>query len=158
MRRRNCPRRVVSVADILGGALTGSLALASAGELEVARAAEIAATTLGVFGLKGTDAGHVADLLAAGAGKAQGSVDDLALGLDYVGVTFARLNIPLEDTVGTLALLASNGLLGEKAGTGLRAVISSLTSPTKEASTVMEEYGINVFDAQGNFITMAGVA
>lgn len=148
----------VSVTDILGGALTGSLALASAGELEVARAAEIAATTLGVFNLKGSDAGHVADLLAAGAGKAQGSVEDLALGLDYVGVTFSRLGIPLEDTVGSLALLASNGLLGEKAGTGLRSVISSLTAPVAKGAAEMEKYGINVFDASGKFIGMAGTA
>jgi TP901 family phage tail tape measure protein len=148
----------VSVNSIIGGALTGSLALAAAGQLGVARAAEIAATTLTVFGLKGKDAGHVADLLAAGAGKAQGSVDDLALGLDYVGVTFARLNIPLEDTVGTLALLASNGLLGEKAGTGLRSVISSLTAPVAKGAEAMATYGINVYDAQKNFIGMAGVA
>ena len=148
----------VSVNDILGGALVGSLALASAGELEVARAAEIAATTLTVFGLKGTEAMNVADLLAAGAGKAQGSVDDLALGLEYVGPTFARLNIPLESTVGTLAMLASNGILGEKAGTGLRGVIQSLTAPTKAAATQMEDLGINVFDAQGNFIGMEGAA
>ena len=148
----------VSVNDILGGALVGSLALASAGELEVARAAEIAATTLTVFGLKGTEAMNVADLLAAGAGKAQGSVDDLALGLEYVGPTFARLNIPLESTVGTLAMLASNGILGEKAGTGLRGVMQALTAPTKAAATQMEDLGINVFDAQGNFIGMEGAA
>ncbi|TFC96221.1 phage tail tape measure protein [Cryobacterium sinapicolor] len=148
----------VSVGNILGGALTGSLALAAAGELGVARAAEIAATTLTVFKLKGSEAGHVADLLAAGAGKAQGSVDDLALALEYVGPTFARLNIPLEDTVGTLGLLASNGVLGEKAGTGLRGVISSLTAPVAKGAEEMKKYGINVFDAQGKFITMAGVA
>lgn len=148
----------VSVKDILGGSLVGSLALASAGELEVARAAEIAATTLTVFGLKGTQTMHVADLLAAGAGKAQGSVDDLALALEYVGPTFARLKIPLEDTVGTLALLAKNGILGEKAGTGLRGVIQSLTAPVAKGAEEMAKYGINVFDAQGEFIGMQGAA
>jgi len=148
----------VSVNDILGGGLKGSLALAAAGELAVARAAEIAATTLTVFGLKGDQAGHVADLLAAGAGKAQGSVEDLSLGLGYVGVSFARLNVPLEDTVGTLALLAANGLLGEKAGTGLRSVMSSLTAPVAKGAAEMKKYNINVFDAQGKFVGMAAAA
>jgi TP901 family phage tail tape measure protein len=148
----------VAVSDILAGGLAGSLALAAAGELEVARAAEIAATTLSVFGLAGDQAGHVADLLAAGAGKAQGSVEDLSLGLGYIGVSFARLNIPLEDTVGTLALLAANGLLGEKAGTGLRSVISSLTAPVAKGAAEMEKYGINVFDASGNFVGMQDTA
>lgn len=148
----------VSVNDILSGGLTASLALAAAGELDIARAAEIAATTLTVFKLKGEDAGKVSDLLAAGAGKAQGSVDDLALALEYVGPTFARLKVPLDETVGTLGLFASNGILGEKAGTGLRGVISSLTAPTAKASEVMKQYGIEIFDAQGKFIGMKGVA
>jgi TP901 family phage tail tape measure protein len=148
----------LSVNDVLAGGLTGSLALAAAGELDVARAASIAATTLSVFKLEGKDAGHVADLLAAGAGKAQGSVDDLSLALEYVGPTFARLKIPLEQTVGTLGLLASNGILGEKAGTGLRSTIQSLTAPVAKGAEVMKQYGINVFDAQGNFIGLQGAA
>ena len=142
----------VGVNDILGGALNGSLALAAAGELEVARAAEIAATTLTVFKLRGDQAGHVADLLAAGAGKAQGSVDDLALALNYIGPTFARLNIPIEDTVGVLGLLAEQGILGEKAGTGLRATMQALIAPTQASAKAMAEHGIEVYDAQGRFI------
>ncbi|WP_213816179.1 phage tail tape measure protein [Glaciihabitans sp. dw_435] len=147
-----------SVNDILNGSLTGSLALAAAGELGVARAAEIAATTLTVFGLKGEAAGHVADLLSAGAGKAQGSVDDLALALDYVGVGSAQAHIGLDQTVGTLALLASNGIIGEKAGTQLRAMLASLQGPTTQASATMKQYNIDVYDGQKKFIGYAATA
>ncbi|MGH2165501.1 phage tail tape measure protein, partial [Enterococcus faecalis] len=63
----------ISTKDILGGGLKGALSLAAAGQMEVGDAAEIAATAMTQFGLKGSDVGHVADLLAAGAGKAQGS-------------------------------------------------------------------------------------
>ncbi|MET0888382.1 MAG: phage tail tape measure protein, partial [Mycetocola sp.] len=62
----------ISTADILGGALDGALDLASAGGLGVADAAGIAATALTQFNLAGEDVPHVADLLAAGAGKAMG--------------------------------------------------------------------------------------
>src|SRR5690554_2536897 len=81
----------ISTADILDGALAGSLNLASAGELEIARAAEIASTTLSQFGLAGSQAGRVADTLAAGAGKALGSVDDLASALKFVGPVAADM-------------------------------------------------------------------
>jgi TP901 family phage tail tape measure protein len=67
----------VSAKDILGGGLTGALDLAAAGQLDVADAAGIASVAMTQFSLSGKDLPHVADLLAAGAGKAMGSVDDL---------------------------------------------------------------------------------
>ena len=124
----------ISTADILAGALDGSLDLAASGQLEVARAAEIAATTMKQFGLAGTDTAHVADVLSAGAGKALGSVEDLAQGLKFVGPVAASMNVSLEETVGTLALFADQGLIGEQAGTSLRGVLSSLTSPSSLAA------------------------
>lgn len=148
----------LNVADIVGGSLNGALALAAAGQLAVARSAEIMATTLKVYRLPAEQAAHVSDLLAAAAGKAQGSVDDVALALDYAGIGLAQFNVPLEESVGALALFAANGILGEKAGTGLRGALASLTGPSAIGAKTMKEYGVEVFDAQGNFIGLAGVA
>src|SRR5919198_6371334 len=61
----------VAVRDILSGGLKGALSLAAAGQIEVGEAAEIAATAMTQFGLSGKELPHVADLLAAAAGKAQ---------------------------------------------------------------------------------------
>ncbi len=148
----------VSAADIYGGALAGSLKLAAAGQIDVADATEIAAATLTQYGLKGRDVTHVADLLSAGADKALGGVQDLGEGLKYIGPVAATSNVSLEQTVGTLALLAQNGILGEQAGTGLRGMLLSLTAPSKIASDTMKQYGIEVYDAQGKFIGFNGVA
>ncbi|GAA1915324.1 hypothetical protein GCM10009775_04730 [Microbacterium aoyamense] len=148
----------MSVSDIVGGSLNGALALAAAGQLQVARSAEIMATTLKQFKLPAEQAAHVSDILAAGAGKAQGSVDDLALALQYVGPVAAGLNISLEETGGTLAYLASQGILGERAGTGLRGVLMSLTAPSAIATRTMGEYGIEIFDAAGNMKSMATIS
>ena len=148
----------MEVSDIVGGSLNGALALAAAGQLQVARSAEIMATTLKQFKLPAEQAAHVSDVLAAGAGKAQGSVDDLALALSYVGPVAAGLGISLEETGGSLAYLASQGILGEKAGTGLRGVLMSLTAPSKVATETMGQYGIEIFDAQGNMKSLAEVS
>ena len=148
----------MSAQDILAGGLNGALDLAAAGQLEVADAAQLTATTLTQFGLAGNKAAHVADLLSAGANKAQGNVSDMGLALSYVGTSAAQLGVSVEETAGVLALLASNGILAEKAGTGLRGVIMALTAPSKAASAAMAEYGINVFDAAGNFVGLEGVA
>lgn len=148
----------LSTSDILSGGLKGSLSLAAAGTMEVADAAAIASTTLKQFNLDGSQTEHVADLLAAGAGKAQGEVADLGLALNYVGPVVAGLGVSLEETVGTLALFAEKGQLGEKAGTGLRGVLMSLTAPSALAAKEMAAVGLNVFDAQGKFVGLANVA
>jgi hypothetical protein len=80
----------VSSADIFNGGLNGALSLAAAGQLEVADAAGIASTAMTQFGLSGAQIPHIADLLAAGAGKAMGSVGDLGAALNQAGLLASR--------------------------------------------------------------------
>jgi len=148
----------VTAQEVLGGGLAGALDLAASGELGVAQAAEIAAGAMTQFKLSGADVPHIADLLAAGAGKAQGEVADMANALKYAGVPLAQLGVSIEETAGTIALFASNAIIGEQAGTSLRSMIASLTSPSAVAAKEMEKLGINVFDGQDKFIGLSGVA
>lgn len=142
----------VSNADIMGGALTGALTLAAAGEMQVSDAAEIAAATMTQFGLAGEDVTHIADLLAAGAGKAQGEVSDLSQALKQAGLVASQTGLSVDDTVGSLAAFASAGLLGSDAGTSFRTMLLRLTPQSKEAAEEMKKLGINAFDASGEFI------
>lgn len=148
----------ISTADIIGGGLTGALDLAAAGGLGVADAAEIAATTMVQFGLEGNEVARVADALAAGAGKAQGSVQDLGLALSYAGVPAASLGLSVEETTGTLALFANAGITGEKAGTAFRAMLVSMQNPAAKSANLMSSLGINMFNAQGEFVGMEAAA
>lgn len=154
----NLAKAGVSAKDILGGGLDGALNLAAAGGLDVAQAAEIAATAMNQFGLSGADVPHVADLLSAAAGKAMGSVADMGAAFKFVGPVASQLGVSMEQTAGTIALLAQNGVLGEQAGTSLRGILSSLTSPSKIASDTMAELGLNMYNASGEFIGLEGVA
>jgi TP901 family phage tail tape measure protein len=107
----------VDTAAILGGGLKGALALAAAGQLSVAEAAETSATALTQFKLSGDKVPHVADLLAAAAGNAQGSVHDMGMALNQSGLVAAQFGLSIEDTTGVLAEFASAGLVGSDAGT-----------------------------------------
>lgn len=148
----------VSTRDILTGGLDGALALAAAGQLDVAQSAEYAASAMTQFGLKGKDIPHIADLLAAGAGKAQGSVQDMGLALSYAGVPANAMGVSIEQTTGAIALFAKSGIIGEKAGTALRAMFVSMANPAKETKKLMAELGITFTDTEGNFIGLAGAA
>ncbi len=148
----------VSTADILDGGLTGALNLAAAGGMEVADAAGIASVALTQFSLAGSDVEHVADLLAAGAGKAMGSVDDLGMALKQSGLVADQVGLSIEETTAGLAAFASAGLLGSDAGTSFKTMLGALTPNSEKAASLMEELGINAYDAQGNFIGLAEFA
>ena len=148
----------VSTKDILNGGLKGAMSLAAAGSLEVADAAEIAATALTQFKLSGQDIPHLADLLAAGAGKAQGSVEDIGNALKQSGLVAAQFGLSVEDTTGTLAAFASAGLIGSDAGTSFKTMLLSLAKPAKETQSLMNELGISAYDAQGKFVGVTDLA
>lgn len=154
----NLAKAGVSADDIMGGGLAGSLDLAAAGSLEVADAAEIAATAMTQFNLEGSDMTHVADLLAAGAGKAQGDVTDMAGALKQSGLVASQFGLSIEETVGTLTAFASAGLLGSDAGTSFRTMLLRMGNPSKEATKEMERLGIAAYDSQGKFVGMSSLA
>lgn len=148
----------MSVSDILSGGLTGALNLAASDGMEVAQAAEYMSSALAMFHLEGSRATDVADALAAGAGKALGEVSDFGEALNNCGAQAYSFGMSMEETVGTLALFAENGLVGAEAGTQLNSMLMKLASPTKEAQGVMDELGIAAYDAGGNFVGMAEFA
>ena len=148
----------VSAADILGGGLKGALDLAAAGQLEVGRAGEIAATAMNQFGLAGKDIPHIADLYAAAAGKAQGSVEDIANAMKYVGPVAKSMGISIEEATAVIAEFASKGIIGEQAGTSFRGMLLALSAPSRQAAKTLEQYGISVYEANGKMKTMSGIA
>jgi TP901 family phage tail tape measure protein len=142
----------VSTADILGGGLKGALDLAAAGQIDVAAAAETAASALTQFKLKGQDVPHVADLLAAAAGKAQGSVGDMSAALNQAGLIAAQTGLSIEDTTGTLAAFANAGLIGSDAGTSFKTMLQAVQAPSGKTKELMDDLGISAYDTAGNFI------
>lgn len=148
----------VSVKDIIGGGLKGALDLAAAGEMNAADAAELTASALNQFGLAGSKASHVADLLAAGANMAQGGVQDMGEALKNVGVNAHILGMSVEETVGALTLFASKGLVGSDAGTKFNAMLQNLVAPSIRAQGTIKKLGLEVYDSQGRFVGLANIA
>jgi TP901 family phage tail tape measure protein len=142
----------VSTADILAGGLTGALNLASAGSLDLGTAAGIAANAMTTFGMKGSDVPHIADVLAAAANKSATDVSGLALALSQAGLVAAQSGISFEETAGTLAMFAQNGLKGSDAGTSLKTMLQALTGNSQQATDAMKQTGLSFYDSAGNFI------
>lgn len=154
----NLAKAGVSTADILGGGLAGALDLAAAGSTDVAFAAETAATAMTQFGLSGDQVPHIADLLAAAAGKAQGEVSDMAMALKQSGLVANQMGLSLEESTGALASFASAGLLGSDAGTSFKTMLMRLLPQSKEAGDAMESIGFSAFNANGEMKSLTDIA
>ena len=148
----------ISTADVLDGALTGALSLATAGQLDMAQAAEIAGAAMNTFNLAGEDVEHVADVLASAANKSAADVGSLGMAMRQAGLVAGQTGVSLEETVGTLAAFADRGLQASDAGTSLRTLLLRLSPTSAEAAEMMQQIGFSAFDAQGEFVGMEEVS
>src|SRR5690242_7503742 len=142
----------VSSQEILNGGLKGALDLAAAGQIDVAQAAETTASALNQFGQNGSQATHVADLLANAANAAQGGVGDMGMALNQAGVAANAAGLNIDETTTLLALFAKAGMTGSDAGTSLKTMMQRLAAPTEKAAEQLQELGVSAYDAQGNFV------
>lgn len=127
-------------------AMPGLLDLAVAGELSIKDATDITAASLAGFRLQASDSARAADVLAAAATNSNTNVFQLGDAIKYVAPIAAGMGITIEDTAAAIGVLSNAGLQGSMAGTGLRQVLSSLATPTKEAADTLRAYGIAAQD------------
>ncbi|MFJ8154806.1 phage tail tape measure protein [Streptomyces sp. NPDC094468] len=151
-------RAGVSVADITGGALKGTLALAAAGQMDLADSAVIAAQAMNTFGLHGKDVTHIADVLASGANKSAADMNGLGMSLRQGGLLAKQTGLSLEDTVGTLAAFADHALIGSDAGTSLKVMLQRLVPQSDEARQMMARLNFTAYDGQGKFVGLTKLA
>lgn len=148
----------VSTANILGGALKGSLSLAAAGQMDLADAATISAQTMNIFGLKGSAVSHIADVLASSANASAADMQGLGDSIKQGGLVAAQTGLSFEDTVGVLSAFADHALVGSDAGTSLKTMLQALQAPSGKTAALMQSLGINAYDAGGKFIGVAALA
>ncbi|MFF4507606.1 phage tail tape measure protein [Streptomyces sp. NPDC001401] len=128
-----------------------AMQLAAADNLSAADASRYLGDVMDQFGLSSNNAGRAADVLAASANAASGGLQDIYYAMSYTGPVAAQLGISIEDTSAAVAMLARSGILGSKAGTSLRGMLTNLAKPTANMRKGLAELGIEAWDTQGNF-------
>jgi TP901 family phage tail tape measure protein len=132
------------------------LTLAAAGELEMAEAAKIATTAMNLFSLPASDMAQITDKLVKSTQSGAIGVSGMGTQLAYAGSSAVGFGMDISETTGILAKLAGE-LTEEKAGTGFRAMMNSIRSPTAVAAEEMERLKIKVTDANDEFLPFAQV-
>ena len=146
------------------GAMPGMLDAAAASQTDLATISEITSNALNIFGLKVNDTNQmiqntnmVADVLTATANKTNASIQDLGTALAYAGPPANTLHVSIQELSAAMGIMKNNGLEASTVGTSLRAVLSRLGKPPKEAAETIAELGIQTKKADGNFVGLQSV-
>ncbi|TDM15697.1 phage tail tape measure protein [Macrococcus bovicus] len=139
------------------GAMPGVISASESSGADMAQTADVMAAAINGFGLKASDATHVADVLAQTANQSAADINDMQYALKYAAGPAHALKIPLEETSAAIGIMTDAGLDGSNAGTALRGSLLSLLDPSEENSKRMNKMGIELEDSNGKFVGISGV-
>jgi myosin heavy subunit len=129
----------------------GTLNLAAATGTELARAAEVAGSTLRGFGLDASETNRVTDVMAKSFSASALDMEKFAESMKYVAPIAKVAGLSIEETTAMLGAMANAGISGSMAGTSLRQIISQLDKTgktTAEALKDLAKEGLNLAGAE----------
>ena len=137
-----------SADDMLGG-LEGIMNLAAASGSDLATTSDIVTDALTAMGYQASDAGKLADVMAAASSNANTNVELMGATFQYAAPIIGALGMNMEDAAVAIGLMANAGIKGQKSGTALRSILTRLSAPPKEAAEEMEKLGLSLTDDEG---------
>lgn len=135
--------------DMLGG-IEGILSLAAASGEGLASTSDIVTDALTAFGMKASDSGRFADVLAAAASNANTTVSGMGETFKYAGSMAGALGYSIEDVALMTGLMANTGIKGTMAGTALNSIFTRLSTNAGGAADTLSKLGIEFFTSEGN--------
>jgi phage-related minor tail protein len=127
-------QEIVNVTD-------ATLALAQATDTDLARAAEVAGSTLRAFQMPATDTAKLADVMALSFSSTALDMESFAEAMKYVAPVAKAAGLSVEETTAMLGTLANAGIKGSQAGTSLRRIITDMGSESGTAADKIASLG-----------------
>lgn len=122
--------------------IDGVLALAAAGNTDLATTSDIVTDSLTAFGESADQAGRLADIMASASSNANTNVQMMGETFKYAAPVAGALGYSMEDVAVATGLMANAGIKGSQAGTTLRSALTNMANPTDEMAKKMGELGI----------------
>lgn len=151
--------------------LPNVLNLASAGNIDLARASDMVTDTQTAFGISLERTSQMVDEMAKAASTGNTSVEQLGDAFLTIGGLAKELNggfVELADGTQApvdgvqeleiaLTAMANAGVKGSEAGTHMRNMLLKLSSPTADGVAQLENLGVAVFDNEGKMRSLADI-
>jgi len=133
------------------------LNLAAAADMDLAQASDIVTDYLTAFGLSAANAAEFSDQLAYAMSNSNTNVEQLGEAYKNCASTANSLGYSVEDVTAVLMTMADAGVKGSEAGTGLSSIMSRLATNTKGCADTLMEYGVAVYDSEGNMNSLSDI-
>jgi len=140
----------ISIEDVMSGALqaVNDFYIASGREVRLEQGVLTVAAALNAFKLPGTEAVRVVNALTAAAMRSAITFTDVDRSFRQSAAISAMLGFEVEDLATALGVLGGEALRSSDAGTSLRQMFVSLMGPTARATSLMQYYGISLYDSE----------
>jgi len=128
-----------------------TLNLAQASGSDLARAAEVAGSTLRAFGLDASQTGMLTDVMAKSFTSSAMDMETFAESMKFVAPVAKAAGMSVQETSAMLAVLANAGIKGSQAGTALRRIISEIGATGKTTGEALKDLaskGLDLADAK----------
>ena len=143
------------------GAMPSIIKAAVASGEDLAATSNVVTSALSIWNLKQGDIAanteHVADVIQMAANVSKLGMNEFGLAMQYAGAPAAALGVSIEELGAAMAVMSNNGIEASTIGTSLRATMSRLASPPKAAAAAIEQLGLKIKDADGNFVGLENV-
>lgn len=122
--------------------------LDASNRLAIAGTADLGVTVAGMTSVMNAYRGQVesasavSDALVVAMKSGTATIEDFAQGLGRVSALAAGSGVSFDELVGSISALTATGVQSSEAITGVRAVISSIIKPSKEAADLAERLGL----------------
>tara|TARA_R100001594_G_scaffold47947_1_gene80829 strand:- start:4634 stop:7255 length:2622 start_codon:yes stop_codon:yes gene_type:complete len=114
--------------------------------------------TIKGFGLEMSDAGEVTDKFAHSINASLIEYQDLASAIKFALPFYAATNQDLDQLLGSIQILSDRALEAGIAGRGLRQALAEFAEGAEDSTRKFAEMGVEVTDAQGNFLQLTEIA
>lgn len=142
--------------DMLNG-IEGVLNLAAAAGSDLATTSDIVTDALTAMGYSASDAGRLADVMAAASSNANTNVEMMGETFKYAASVAGSLGYSMEDVALATGLMANSGVKASQAGTALRSIMQRIATDTGDAATTMHAMGVETTNADGTMRPLGDV-
>lgn len=119
--------------------------LATASGTELVTATEVITSTLNIYELQTSEAARVTNALTTAVNESKADIGGMQYALQYAGKSAADLGMSFEETAAAVAAMTQAGIKSRSTlGTGLRAILVELLTPTAKLKREIESVGLTM--------------
>lgn len=137
------------------GTLPTILTMATAGDIELARASDIVTGSMFAFSLGTEKAAHIADVYAITATRTATDMEQLNAAMINAAPLAAAAGVKFEELSALIGIMANKNIRGSISGTLLMNSFRNLVAPTKDAIKTMQKFGFKkaeITDSSGQLV------